>query len=88
MCRAARQRNCTSWGDYERRPLGYAIRVGFVRRIGPPGHEGEKSCVAKGMGVVLGEVMGTLLGQWVSVCPENDPGCWLQMGFKGFVGLF
>lgn len=49
---------------------------------------GKKSCVAKGVGGVLGEVMGSLLVQWVSVCPENDPGCWLQIRFKGFVGLF
>ena len=44
--------------------------------------------MAKGVGGVLGEVMGSLLVQWVSVCPENDPGCWLQIRFKGFVGLF
>lgn len=46
--------------------------AGLVRRTGPQGMREKKSSVDQGVGVVLGEVMGSLLDQWVGVCVSRE----------------
>ena len=72
VCCAERQTNCASWGHCEGRPSGYARGAGFVRKTGPQGVREKKSWVDQGVGVVLGEVMGSLLDQWVGVCVSRE----------------